>query len=334
MTPKITTRFFGLELSSPVIAASSSMTGNADQIKKIAEAGAGAVVLKSIFEEEIQLQLNEELNKRDDFSSDPEYLDYFDYVIKDESIRKYTKLITDAKAMVKIPVIASVNCVSSNEWISFAGKIQEAGADAIELNLFLAASDPKKNSSEHEKIYFDIISKVLSHVSIPVSIKISPYFSNLSSIIVKLSQTGVAGITLFNRFYSPDIDIYAEKVVSADVLTHENDYLLPLRWVGIMAGKTACRLAGTTGIHSAETAVKFILAGASAVQIASSVYRHGVEAISTINSGIENWMKDKGYSEIEDYRGKLSILNTENPTAWERVQFMKHFGEKEYGSLH
>ena len=330
MISKLTTRFFGLELSSPVIAASSSMTGSIEQIKKIADAGAGAVVLKSVFEEEIQLQLNEELKLRDDFNSDPEYLDYFDYVIKDDSIKKYTKLISDAKSAVKIPVVASVNCVSSNEWMSFAGKLEDAGADAIELNLFIAPSDIKISSIEHERMYYDIVLKVLSYTKIPVSIKISHYFSNLATMILKLSQTGVAGISLFNRFYTPDIDIHSEKVIAADVLSFDNDYQLPLRWVGAMAGKTACRLAGTTGIHSSETAIKFLLAGASAVQVASCIYRDGSSVITKLNSGIESWMTKKGYNYIEDFRGKLSLLNTENATAWERVQFMKHFGEREY----
>lgn len=330
MNTKLSTQFFGLNLKSPVIASSSSMTGSVDQIRKIANAGAGAIVLKSIFEEEIQLQLKEELAHRDDFNNDPEYLDYFDYVIKDESLKKYTKLITEVKSTVNIPVVASVNCLTSTEWAAFASKLQDAGADAIELNLYIAAADTTKSSADHEKAYFDIISKVLSFVSVPVTIKISPYFSNLASVIVRLSQTGVAGITLFNRFFMPDIDIKSEKVIAAEVLSSENEYHQPLKWIGSTSGKTACRLAGSTGIHSAETAIKFILAGASAVQVASSVYRYGPGIFSEMNDMITSWMESKKYHSVEDFRGKLSLMNAENPVAWERTQFLKHFGEKEY----
>lgn len=330
MKANLTTRFFGLELKSPVVAASSSMTGNIDQIRKIADAGAGAIVLKSIFEEEIYHQLQEELSRRNEFLSDPEYLDYFDYVIKDESLRKYVKLVSDAKAAAGVPVVASINCATSNEWMAFAAKLQEAGADALELNLFVAPSDSSKTGQDHENFYFTVVDRVLRHVSIPVSIKISHYFSNLAGMVQRLSQTGVAGISLFNRFYAPDIDIAAQKVVAADVLSADNEYLLPLRWTGVLAGKTACRLAGTTGIHTAETAVKFLLAGASAVQVASALYQHGPAVVTEMNSGIARWMEEKGYASIDDFRGKLSLQNVGNATAWERVQFMKYFGEKEF----
>ena len=330
MTAKLSTRFFGLELKSPVIAASSSITGNVEQIRKLANAGAGAVVLKSIFEEEIQYQLKEELGLRDELHNDPEYLDYFDYVIKDENLKKYTKLISDVKSAVDIPVVASVNCVSSNEWMSFAYKLQDAGADALELNLYVSNARLKLNSGDDEEYYFDVISRILKYTSIPVSVKISPYFSNLADMVIRLSQTGIAGISMFNRFYSPDIDINEEKVVSADVLSNETEYLLPLRWIGTLSGKTACRLAGTTGIHSAETAVKFLLAGSSAVQVASEIYRQGPGFITEMNNGIADWMDGKGYKNISDFQGKLGMKNFEHATMYDRVQFMKHFGEKEY----
>ena len=330
MNANLSTRFFGLELKSPVIAASCSMTGNAEQVQKLADAGAGAVVLKSVFEEEILQTLNEEIANRGDFNNDPEYLDYFDYVIKDETLRKHTKLITEIKAAVNIPVVASINCVTTGEWISFAQKLQDAGADALELNLYIASNEHGMTSTDQEKIYFNTIAKVLNLVKIPVSIKISPYFSNLSSMIIKLSQTGVAGITMFNRFYSPDIDINTEKVVNADVLSVATDYQLPLRWIGITSGKTPCRLAGTTGIHSGETAIKFILAGASAVQVASSLYKKGPDFIKELNSEIAHWMDQKGYKSIDDFRGKLSMKNIQNATVYERIQFMKHFGEKTF----
>ena len=324
----ISTRFFGLELKSPIIAASSSMTGHAEQVLKLAEAGAGAIVLKSIFEEEIYHELQEELSLRDNLHSDPEYLDYFDYVIKEDNIRKYLKLITDVKSRTTVPVVASVNCVSSSDWVLFARKIEEAGADALELNMFLY---PKANSTgeSDEQFYFDTINRVLQVVKIPVSIKISHYFTNLPGVVQKLSQTGISGITIFNRFYSPDIDIHSQTVVVTEVLSSSHDYILPLRWTGILSGIMSCDLAATTGIHTTETALKFLLAGASAVQVASVLYKEGPSAITRMNKGISDWMDEKGYENLSDFNGTLS-QTTSSTQAWERVQFMKYFGEKTF----
>lgn len=326
----LTTLFFGLELKSPVIAASSSMTGNLEQIKKLAEAGAGAVVLKSIFEEEIYQQLQEELSLRSEMHSDPEYLDYFDYVIKDETLKKYVKLVADAKKAIDVPVIASVNCVSSGDWTLFAKKLEDAGADAIELNLFVIPSDAGRSSEYNEQFYLETIKKVKEKVSIPVAIKISHYFSNLTKMAITLSETGISGISIFNRFFAPDIDIDKQEVVSAHVLSEPGDYLLPLRWTGILANQLKCDLAATTGIHSAQTAIKFLLAGASAVQVASVLYSEGAEAISAMNKEIAAWMDKNNYRKITDFKGTLSMANAKNAAAFERVQFMKYFGGKEF----
>lgn len=325
----ISTRFFGLQLNSPVIAASSSMTGHTEQILKLAEAGAGAIVLKSIFEEEIYHELEEELSLRSDMHSDPEYLDYFDYVIKDENIKKYLKLIASVKARTTVPIVASVNCVSSGDWVLFARKIEEAGADALELNMFITPSDVNRTSENNEQFYFETIDHVLKVVKIPVSIKISHYFSNLSGIVKKLDNTGIAGITIFNRFYTPDVDIHEESVTVSDVLSTSGDYLLPLKWTGILSGQIKTDMAATSGIHSAETALKFLLSGASAVQVASVIYKEGPSAITKMNQGISEWMDQKGYQRIDDFRGSLSLAAT-SAQAWERTQFMKYFGEKTY----
>ncbi|HEX7584582.1 MAG TPA: dihydroorotate dehydrogenase-like protein [Prolixibacteraceae bacterium] len=325
----ISTRFFGLDLKSPVIAASSSMTGHAEQVIKLAEAGAGAVVLKSIFEEEIYHEFQEELNLRSDIHSDPEYLDYFDYVIKDENIRKYLRLISDVKAKTTVPIVASINCVSSNDWVLFARKIEEAGADALELNMFITPSDVTKTGENNEQFYFETIDRILQVVKIPVTIKISHYFSNLAGIVQKLSVSGIAGITIFNRFYNPDIDVQSQSVVVADVLSSPHDYLMPLKWTGILSGISVCDLAATTGIHSAETALKFLLAGASAVQIASVIYEEGPSVITRMNKGISDWMDQKGFQSLADFKGKLSQTSS-SAQAWERVQFMKYFGEKAF----
>lgn len=325
----LSTRFFGLDLKSPIIAGSSSLTAKVDQIEKIAKAGAGAVVLKSLFEEEIHLQFEAELNSNKDFAPDPEYLDYFDYVIKEESLKRYLQLIADAKKVADIPLVASVNCTTSTEWVQFARKIEEAGADALELNMFIVPSNENRSHTANEQFYFDTVKKVLEVVDIPVSVKISHYFSNLAKVVSELSQTGIAGITLFNRFYSPDIDIEAEDLVTSEILSSGNEYLLPLRWTGILSPKTACPLAGTTGVLKAETAIKFLLAGANAVQIASVIYEKGPGVIEKFNAEIKEWMDKKGYQTIDEFKGKLS-LKTRQIDAWERVQFMNYFGGFSY----
>ncbi len=325
----ISTRFFGLDLKSPVIAASSSMTGHAEQVVKLAEAGAGAVVLKSIFEEEIYHELQEELSLRSELHSDPEYLDYFDYVIKDENIKKYLKLISEVKTRTSVPIVASINCISSSDWVLFARKIEEAGADALELNMYVDPANTLNSSENTEQTYFETISKILAVVKIPVSIKISHYFSNLAGMVQKLSMTGISGITIFNRFYSPDIDLDTQTVGVAEILSSEHDYILPLRWTGILSGITPCGLAATTGIHNSQTALKFILAGASAVQIASAIYQEGPSVITKMNYEISEWMDQKGYENLTDFKGTLS-QSASSVHAWERVHFMKYFGEKTF----
>lgn len=325
----LATRFFGLDLKSPVIAGSSGLTAKVDQIEKIARAGAGAVVLKSLFEEEIYLQFDVEMSSRKELAADPEYLDYFDYVIKDESLSRYIQLVSDARKAVDIPVIASISCTSSFEWIQFARKIEEAGADALELNLFIIPSDESRSHAVNEAFYFDTVRKVLEVVTIPVSVKISHYFSNLAKVVSELSQTGVAGITLFNRFYTPDIDINSEEVTNAEILSGGSEYLMPLRWTGILSPKAACPLAGTSGILESETAIKFLLAGANAVQVASAIYKEGPEVITRFNNEISAWMDQKGYQTIDEFKGKL-CLKTKQIDAWERAQFMNYFGGFSY----
>lgn len=324
----IKTNFFGIELASPVITASSGLTNSLDNIKKMADYGVGAVVLKSLFEEEIYHELNQELAMRGELDhSTNEYLDYFDYVIKEENLKGYTKLISDAKKAVNIPVVASINCITSAEWISFTKKIESAGADALELNLFVIPSNMEKTSAQNEQFYFDTVQKVKERINIPVTIKISHYFSNLAKMVTGLSKTGIEGITLFNRFYMPDVDIDKEEIIGAQVLSASNDYALALRWIALMNGKVDCNMAATTGIHDVATMIKFLLAGAHAVQICSALYINGLETIETFNSGLRSWMNEKGYNSISDFQGKLNLPGSENAQAFERVQFMKQYGE-------
>ncbi len=325
----LTTRYLGLTLKNPIIAASSGHTGTVHYVKELEENGVGAVVLKSVFEEEILNELNKHMNADDEFQSNIEFLDYLDYELKDDSVNKYVDLIKEVKKSVSVPVIASVNCVSAHEWTDFAKKIEEAGADALELNIFLMPSDTKKTGQEIEETYFTIIKKVLNTVKIPVAVKMSQYFSNLGNMIQRLSETGISGLVLFNRSYSPDIDLNKMEIVSSNVFSRPEDYTLPLRWVAMTSDHTKCSLAASTGIHNAKAMIKLLLAGASAVQVASTIYINGPEQINKMLTELEDWMSKNNYLNINQFKGKLSQKNVNNPAEFERVQFMKYFSDRE-----
>ncbi len=319
------TRFFGLELKNPLIIASSSLTADVEKIRAFSDNGAAAIVLKSVFEEEIINEYNQVAQSKTDSHFD-EFMDYFDYKIRDQVLASYGSLIRSAKEASKVPVIASINCISKGDWIQFASQVQDAGADAIELNLFVMPFDPARKAEDTRRFYLDTVKEVCSRVKIPVAVKISSYFSDLAAICHELDGENPAGITMFNRFSSPDIDIEKEKVVAAGTLSSENEYLLPLRWAGILSPRLKCPVAASTGVHSAAHVIKMLLAGASAVQMASVFYKKGPAYLGEILKEIETWMNKKGYQSIEDFKGRLSLAKTSNPALYERAQYLSHFG--------
>lgn len=325
----LSTTYLGLKLKNPIIAASSGLTNSLDDIKEFEKKGAAAVVLKSIFEEEIRRELEKDLNTMTmDTFTYPETMEYYDNFAEDDSLTNYLKLIRDAKNTVKIPIIASVNCVSAEKWPYYAETLQDAGADALELNVFVLPTDFERSSEENEKIYFDIVKEVKKLVKIPVALKISYYSSNLGSFIQKLSNTGIDGLVLFNRFYSPDIDINKLDILSTNVTSTPNELPISLRWIGIMHNRVGCDLAASTGIHDGAAVIKQLLAGANAVQIASAFYKNGKGIIETMLSDLSRWMDEKKFDSIDEFRGKLSQDKSQNPAAYERVQFMKYFSGK------
>ncbi len=324
----LSTQYLGMKLRNPVIAGSSGLTNSVKSIQDLEENGAGAVVLKSIFEEEIAFEYDDILKEASEEGVNLDQFDYYDFHIKGEKLDKYTSLIEESKKNVSIPVIASINCVYSHEWTSFAKQLQTAGADALELNMFFLPSEFDRTTEEKEKAYFQIIEKVQKEVSIPIALKISYYFSNLGPMIQKLSETGIAGLVLFNRFYSPDFDIDKMEVVSSNVFSSPSDLPTSLRWIAIMAERVSCDLAASTGVHDGTALIKQILAGANAVQVASTLYKNGKGQIAEMLNTLEAWMDKKNYSSLSDFRGKMSQAKSSNPAAYERVQFMKYFGGK------
>jgi dihydroorotate dehydrogenase (fumarate) len=321
----ISTHYMGLELRNPLIAGSSGLTSTVTGVKSLEDSGAGAVVLKSIFEEEILYELQATFKIKDLSGYQLEQYDLYNYEIRRDNLNQYSKLIEGCKKEVAIPVIASVNCTYSHEWVQYAEQIQAAGADALELNMYFLPVNFARSARDMEKIYFDVIRKVKSRISIPIALKISHYFTNLGSMIQKLSKTGISGLVLFNRLYSSDIDVDALKVVPSNALSTPEEHLTALRWVATMSQKVDCDLAASTGIHDGKTVLKHLLAGAKAVQIVSALYLHGPGHIKQMISELEEWMAAHRYQDIEQFRGKMSQDKTVDSAVYDRVQFMKHF---------
>ena len=334
----LTTNYMGLAMPTPIIAGSSGMTGSVKQVKMLADNGAGAVVLKSIFEEEVMYEYADFIQTAKTKYGEPQYFDYdgqrnpieyYDYVIREENLQKYIELIEGCKAAVDIPVIASINCFYySVEWLSYAVNLQKAGADALELNMFFPPTDFKHSKEEKESLYFEISEKVTQAVSVPVALKISPYFTDLGPMIQRLSQTGIKSLVLFNRFFSPDFDIDKLEVKPSFVFSSPSDLSLSLRWIAIMANKVNCDLAASTGVHDGDAVIKQLLAGADAVQVASCLYKNGQQYLKELLDGLKTWMASKRYSELDDFRGKLSQDRSTDPAIYERAQFMRYFGGK------
>jgi dihydroorotate dehydrogenase (fumarate) len=325
----LTTSYLGLKLKNPIIAGSCGLTGNLDGIVSLEKHGAAAVVIKSIFEEEILLDVKEQINQAEKnpmiYSGLSETLDYLDLHIREDNLGRYLQLIRDAKNAVSIPVIASVNCLSDEDWTHFTRKMEQAGADALELNMFLNPADFK--NKEFEKAYFRIVEKVLANVEIPVSLKISKYFTRLGLSVKALSETGISGLVMFNRFYSPDIDIQTMELSKPHMYSSPDEIFETLRWIAIMSERVTCNLAASTGIHTGDDVIKMLLAGSSAVQVVSTLYKNGPEQIKKMLTKLEYWMSEHGFESPEQFRGKISRKYGADPAAFERMQFMKHFSE-------
>jgi dihydroorotate dehydrogenase (fumarate) len=284
------------------------------------------VVLKSLFEE----QINHHIHSVRSSTDYPEADDYLSNYIQSNSVENYLDLIRNAKKNLSIPVIPSINCYTSHGWTGFAKNIAEAGADAIEINVFYMPIDRKKSSAESEKLYFDLIESLKKTVKIPIVLKIGYRFSNILYMIDQFYIRGVQGVVMFNRFYEPDIDINKMEVIPAAILSQENERRYVLRWIGMAsAQKIKIDISASTGVHTGQDAVKYLLAGANTVQVCSALYNKGIPFIKTMNKQISDWMTDKGFKKVDDFRGKLNYLNYEKPAVFERTQFMKYFSSFE-----
>ncbi|MBO7530090.1 MAG: dihydroorotate dehydrogenase-like protein [Bacteroidales bacterium] len=318
----LTTSYLGLELKNPIIVGSSTFTGTVEGIVKCAKAGAGAVVLKSLFEEQILSDIKKEEGYTDIYASNVDADLYMKTFLRGNEIAIYTNLIREAKKTVDIPIIASINCADKGEWISFAKELQNAGADALELNIAVSPFDKDIVSKDIEDEVVSIFNEVKKTVTIPVSVKLGDHFTNIGNLAFRLSMAGAAGLVLFNRFYNPTIDIDNMKVVPGSALSVEEENGNTLRWISLLAAQEIpCCLSASTGVHSAEDVVRQILAGASSVQVCSVLYKKGVNFIAEMIEGMENWMKKHNFNSIGDFKGKCSA--SADVKVFERLQYLR-----------
>ena len=320
--PDLSTKYMGLELRNPVMVASCGLMAKVDGVKKAADAGAGAVVLKSIFEEQIDVEV-ENITKSSWMPGHPEAFDYVREMGYAITPTRYLDFIAEAKTAVSIPVFASLNCVSPRWWIDYAKKIENAGADGLELNINIRPSDPERTSKEIEKLYFDILDSVKAKIKIPVAVKVGPYFTSMGRMASDLSKRGADALVLFNRFYRLDIDVEKMELTSGYPFTTAEEIGRTLRWVALLAERIKADIAASTGVHDASGVIKLLLAGATVTEMCSALYKHGLAYISKVLGGLQDWMPKHNFATIDEFRGKLSQERSDKPELYERMQYIK-----------
>ena len=342
----LSTRYMGLELKNPLVVSSCGLTKTVQGVQQAAEAGAGAIVLKSLFEEQINADLDE-LTQQSQHSGHTETYDYLQGFGHSFGSREYLQLVSDAKAAVSVPVIASINCVTAERWTEYAAKLAAAGADGLELNIGFLPNDSAISGVVVEERYLKILSAVRNEVTLPVALKIGPYFSSLAHLAKQLgndrmtgppftvgwcgpgendkdvSWKGADALVLFNRFYRFDIDVDKRRPSGGNPYSTSEELHVSLRWISLLAGRVACDLAATTGVHDGRDMIKQLLAGASVVQVCSTLYRNGLGQIGQILDQLEEWMQIHGFESTADFRGQLSQVRSDDPGDYERLQYIK-----------
>jgi dihydroorotate dehydrogenase (fumarate) len=321
----LSTTYLGLQLKNPVVASASPISKKLDGIRSLEDSGAAAVVMYSLFEEQIvheSLALDHFLSRGSDtFAEAQSYFpDLQHYNVGPE---EYLNLIHQAKQAVHIPIIGSLNGVSTGGWIDYAKKIEQAGADALELNVYYLPTDPILTAQELEQTYIDLVKDVHAQIHIPLAVKLSPYFTALPNLCTRLVGAGASGLVMFNRFMQPDLDIETLEVTPNLVLSNSNELRLPLRWIAILYGRIQADLALTTGVHTAQDVLKAMMAGASVSMMASALLINGTKHISEVLSGIQDWMESFEYDSIQQMKGSMSQRSVAEPSAFERANYMK-----------
>lgn len=325
---ELSTNYMGIRLESPIVVAACPLSDDNSNIVKMEDAGAGAVVMFSLFEEQIQQQqartkhLNE-LNSDGYPEAESYFLDMEEY---QSGPYEYLEKIHHAKLRTQLPIIGSINGVTREGWIEYAKLIEEAGADGLELNIYFIPADIATTSEQVEQRYVDIVKAIRQAIRIPLAVKLNPYFSAIGHMARKLNDAGANALVLFNRFYQPDFDIDRLEVQNNLEYSHPGEIRLPLLWLALLHGRLPASLAATSGVNSEKEVIKYLLAGADATMVASALYRYGIDYITVLNTGLRNWMQRMGYQSIESFKGQMSQLNISDPTAYDRANYIKIVG--------
>lgn len=321
----LTTRYLGMNLRNPLVPSASPLSDDIGNIKRMEDLGAGAVVLRSLFEE--QLTREDQVIQHQMMYGSESFPEAISYLPTPAQFRfapdEYLERIQKIKSTVEIPVIASLNGASIGGWIEYARKMQQAGADAIELNIYSIPTEMDKSAAEIEQSYIEIVSAVKSVVSIPVALKLSPFFSNLANLVKRLDDTGINGLVLFNRFYQPDINLDTLDVQPNICLSTAHAQRLPLRWIAILYDRIKADMAASSGIHTGQDALKMLMAGASVTMLCSVLLKNGLDRIRAIETEISDWMVEHDYESVRQLQGSISQKHCADPTAFERALYMK-----------
>jgi dihydroorotate dehydrogenase (fumarate) len=321
----LTTRYLGLSLKNPIVPSASPLSHSLDTMKRLEDAGAAAIVMYSLFEEQISHEAAELAHYLSHGTeSYAEAVSYFpdpgDFKTGPD---EYLEQVRKAVRSLDIPVIGSLNGVSTGGWIDYAKKIEEAGADALELNVYYIPTEAKMSAAEVEEMYIKVLKAVKASIHIPVAIKLSPFFSSMANMAARLDAAGADGLVLFNRFYQPDIDLEKLEVSPSVILSTPQAMRLPLRWVAILYGKVKASLGATSGIHSAEDVLKILMAGADVAMMCSALLKHGPEHVGTVLKDLQQWMHDHEYTSVAQMKGSMSHKSVAEPAAFERANYMK-----------
>lgn len=315
----------GLTMRSPIIVGSSGLTDRADRIVDLAKAGAGAVVLKSIFEEQIMNDAAQESGKGGVVYGQEDLDGFIKFYERKHTVQEQVRLVKQCKSACDLPIIASVNAISDGEWQSIGTELAEAGADALQLNLFVSPFDENRSSDLIESSYAEIVRKVKSVTHIPVIAKIGSHFTSIPRIVRSLEHAGADGIVLFNRYYTPDFNIESLTIKATSFFSQPTEYAQSLRWVSLLSGSAGIPILGASGVHDGESLIKLILAGAPAVEVVSALYKHGSKQIQVLNTSLSAWMDSHGFKTIESFRSHMAVDRGADKKALERFQYMKNF---------
>ena len=321
------TKYLGLDLKSPIVVGSCGLTADVDKMVQMEQAGAGAVVVKSIFEEQIIHDIKRNTHMVAPTDSYGYSYEYIAQHVADDSLEKHFSMIREAKRRLTIPVIGSINCFSYENWLTYAQKFEEVGCDALELNMAILPYETTLSADDVERTFTQIINTLRKSISIPISIKVGSYFTDMAKQMQQLSWMGIQGVTMFNKSVEVDIDIENETLKNATCLSNPEEMYKTLRWVAILSKKMRCDLSASTGVYTAADVVKMLLAGATSVQVVSCLYKNGIGTLRQLNDGLQAWMQKKGYEEISQFRGKLAVRPNDNASIAMRTQFMKYFAE-------